>query len=68
MENDGFKNFVALKDKYPGLHVSVAVGGWGEGGRKYSEMVSVKARRDTFIKSVVGTKGLGHGAPVSTAL
>lgn len=38
------------------MHVSVAVGGWGEGGRKYSEMVSVKARRDTFIASVVGKK------------
>ena len=30
------------------------MGGWGEGGRKYSEMVTVKQRRDTFIASIVG--------------
>lgn len=30
------------------------MGGWGEGGRKYSEMVTVKERRDSFIASIVG--------------
>jgi len=54
VKNGGFKEFVNLKQKYPELKVSVAVGGWGEGGRKYSEMVAVKARRDSFIASVVG--------------
>ena len=54
MQQNGFANFTALKTKFPGLKTEVAVGGWGEGGRKYSELVSVKARRDTFIASVVG--------------
>lgn len=55
VEKNGFKDFVALKDKFPGLKTEVAVGGWGEGGRKYSALVGNKQRRDTFIRSVVGT-------------
>jgi GH18 family chitinase len=54
LRQNGFANFTALKTKFPGLKTEVAVGGWGEGGMKYSELVSVKARRDTFVASVVG--------------
>lgn len=54
VEKGGFKKFVDLKNKFPGLKTEVAVGGWGEGGRKYSALVSNKQRRDTFIKGVVG--------------
>lgn len=54
VDKGNFLAFNKLRSKNPHLKTSVAVGGWGEGGRKYSALVSVKERRDTFIKSVVG--------------
>ncbi|TGZ46482.1 Chitinase 5 [Temnothorax longispinosus] len=54
VQKGGFSKFVALKEKHPHLKTLVAIGGWGEGGKKYSAMVSVKARRDSLISSIVG--------------
>lgn len=54
VDQGGYAKFVALKDKYPHLITMLAVGGWGEGGRKYSQMASVPARRQSFVSSVVG--------------
>nr|QAT96399.1 chitinase [Portunus trituberculatus] len=56
-ENDinqnGFMNFTNLARTTPGLHSMLAIGGWGEGGKKYSEMAGVPARRASLIKSIV---------------
>nr|UDL18258.1 chitinase-like protein [Bemisia tabaci] len=51
--DNGYRNFTGLRKQYPQVKFEVAVGGWGEGGKKYSEMVAEKSRRDVFIKSVV---------------
>jgi chitinase len=37
----------------PSLKVMLAIGGWNEGGKKYSDMASTKQSRDNFIQSVV---------------
>ena len=50
---EGFERFVGLKQKWPELKTLVAIGGWAEGGDKYSRMVEQESRRSTFIKSVV---------------
>ncbi|KAL7648069.1 UNVERIFIED_CONTAM: hypothetical protein RMT77_001686 [Armadillidium vulgare] len=56
-ENDvdkmGFANFTALPQKYPGLQTMLAIGGWGEGGKKYSQMAGVPERRRSLIRSIV---------------
>ncbi|KAB7501888.1 Endochitinase [Armadillidium nasatum] len=56
-ENDvdkmGFANFTALPQQYPGLQTMLAIGGWGEGGKKYSQMAGVPERRRSLIRSIV---------------
>nr|AJF93427.1 chitinase 4 [Panonychus citri] len=49
----GYEKFVGLREKWPQLKVMIAVGGWAEGGAKYSNMVADEGRRKTFISSVV---------------
>jgi len=53
IDNGGYAKFVGLKQKYPHLKPMLAVGGWGEGGKKYSQMASVPSRRESFVRSVV---------------
>ncbi|XP_076349223.1 endochitinase-like [Tachypleus tridentatus] len=53
IEKGGYSRFTGLRVKYPNLRLLLAVGGWAEGGKKYSEMVTNKERRDAFVKSVV---------------
>ena len=44
---------MALKSQNPGLRVMLAIGGWNEGGKKYSQMSSLSDSRRRFIKSAV---------------
>jgi hypothetical protein len=44
---------VALKSLNPALRVMLAIGGWNEGGKKYSQMSSSPESRRRFIKSAV---------------
>lgn len=50
---DGYKRFNDLKRKHSNLKTILAIGGWDEGGQKYSDMVSSKERRATFVQSAV---------------
>lgn len=50
---DGLSRFVSLKQKHPHLKTLLAVGGWAEGGQKYSDMVGVRARRKAFVQSAL---------------
>ncbi|XP_071446319.1 probable chitinase 10 [Hetaerina americana] len=50
----GYRAAVGLKRMNPDLKVLISVGGWaGEGGRKFSQMVSSASRRREFIRSVL---------------
>ena len=53
VEQNGFQNVIALKQKNPQLKVLIAIGGWNEGVKKYSEMVSTKEKRSNFVRSVI---------------
>lgn len=58
IDNGGYKNFVALKKKYPNLKPMLAIAGghwdgWAD-GKKFSQMASKQSHRDSFVRSVVG--------------
>ncbi|CAG2168417.1 unnamed protein product [Oppiella nova] len=48
-----FKHFTDLRQKNPHLITLVAIGGWGEGSDKYSQMANDPGARKTFVDSVV---------------
>ncbi|XP_054004549.1 probable chitinase 2 [Hylaeus anthracinus] len=54
IENGGgdYKRVTELRLKYPELKVSLAIGGWNEGSKNYSELAASPDRRRRFIDSV----------------
>jgi len=50
---DGFGKATALKNDYPHLKVTLAIGGWNEGSEKYSELAKDPERRRSFVNSAV---------------
>ncbi|XP_042242211.1 endochitinase-like [Homarus americanus] len=53
LDKNGFQNFTNLAKANPNVNSMLAIGGWGEGGKKYSQMVQIPARRTSLIASVV---------------
>ncbi|CAG2111911.1 unnamed protein product, partial [Medioppia subpectinata] len=53
IEKKGFERFVGLRKNYPKLKIMIAIGGWAEGGKQYSEMVADPNKRERFIQQVV---------------
>lgn len=49
------EDFLRLRQLSPTSSLLLSVGGWAEGGRKYSDLVSSKESRKKFIDSVIET-------------
>ena len=49
----GYKNVTDLRRSNTGLQVLIAIGGWNEGVKKYSDMVSDGSLRKHFVDSAV---------------
>ncbi len=49
----GFEKATALKHSNPELKVTLAIGGWNEGSKKYSEMARDPEKRKTFAQSAI---------------
>jgi len=47
----GFTKATNLKVKYPHLKVNLAIGGWNEGSKKYSNLAADPKKRKTFVNS-----------------
>ncbi|KAF4519355.1 hypothetical protein B566_EDAN011361 [Ephemera danica] len=50
-----YKKLTGLKNRFPHLKVTLAVGGWNEGSKNYSIMAADPKLRQNFVQSVVST-------------
>lgn len=48
-----FKRFVKLKERNPAVKTLIAIGGWNEGGARFSAVVGSDALRATFVRNIV---------------
>lgn len=51
--HDYYRKFVQLKNLNPRLKVTIAIGGWNEGSKKYSDMAKDPEKRAKFINSTI---------------
>ncbi len=49
----GFQKATQLKYAYPKLKVTLAIGGWNDGSKKYSTMAADPQKRQIFVESAV---------------
>lgn len=49
----GYNRITKLKDRYPHLKVSLAIGGWNEGSSNYSMLTADADRRGRFVANAV---------------
>lgn len=55
-----YEDFFRLRELSPRSKLMLSVGGWGEGGQKYSDMAASPAGRQSFIDSVIDTMETYH--------
>ncbi|XP_014476727.1 PREDICTED: probable chitinase 2 [Dinoponera quadriceps] len=48
-----YRKMTALRQQYPGLKISLGIGGWNEGSKNYSQLASSPDRRRIFIASTI---------------
>ncbi|XP_012274435.1 probable chitinase 2 [Orussus abietinus] len=48
-----YRKMTGLRRQFPGLKVTLAIGGWNEGSANYSALAASPERRNTFVNSVV---------------
>lgn len=53
IQQGNYNKFIDLKKYNPELKTMIAIGGWNEGSKKFSEMVSEDKNRKKFVKSVM---------------
>ncbi|GAB6018387.1 hypothetical protein CHUAL_000103 [Chamberlinius hualienensis] len=53
IQQGNYNKFIDLKKYNPDLKMMIAIGGWNEGSKKFSEMVSEDKNRKKFVKSVM---------------
>ncbi|XP_023949869.2 endochitinase [Bicyclus anynana] len=51
--NGGYEKFTSMKELHPNCKFMVSIGGWDDGGAKYSKMVSTSELRANFINSLI---------------
>ncbi|XP_033219529.1 probable chitinase 2 isoform X2 [Belonocnema kinseyi] len=50
---DGYRNMTSLRQRYNGLKVTLAIGGWNDGSEKYSAFAANDHYRSRFVNSIV---------------